>query len=59
MEWCLSCHRQPERHLRPKEAVFLMDWQPPGGSQAALGHELVQNNHIEVEQLTNCSVCHR
>ena len=29
MEWCLNCHRHPERHLRPKEEVFLMDWVPP------------------------------
>ena len=59
MEWCLNCHRQPERNLRPKEAVFLMDWQPPSGAQAAARRELIQKNHIEVEQLVNCSICHR
>jgi len=26
MEWCLECHRHPEEHVRPKEAVFAMDW---------------------------------
>ena len=26
MEWCLNCHRHPEEHVRPKEAVFAMDW---------------------------------
>jgi hypothetical protein len=59
MEWCLDCHRHPERNLRPRDAVFLMDWKPPSGAQVALGRELIQKNHIEVEQLVNCSICHR
>jgi hypothetical protein len=24
MEWCLQCHRNPERHLRPREFAFRM-----------------------------------
>jgi hypothetical protein len=59
MEWCLNCHRHPERHLRPKEEVFLMDWAPPDRGQQSLGRELIQKYHIEAEQLTNCSICHR
>ena len=31
MEWCLDCHRDPEKHLRPKEEVFSMTWTPDGG----------------------------
>ncbi len=26
MEWCLACHREPERFLRPKDKVFDMTW---------------------------------
>ncbi len=59
MEWCLSCHRHPERHLRPREDVFLTEWKPPTHDPDALGRELIQSYHIEVEQLTNCSICHR
>ncbi len=59
MEWCLDCHRHPERNVRPKDAVFLMDWKPPAEGDTSLGTELVKQNRIEVEQLTNCSVCHR
>jgi hypothetical protein len=22
MEWCLDCHRSPERYVRPRDAVF-------------------------------------
>ena len=26
MGWCLDCHRNPERHLRPAEYVTQLDW---------------------------------
>src|SRR5687768_4270459 len=26
MGWCLECHREPERHLRPKDQVTNMGW---------------------------------
>ena len=58
MEWCLDCHRHPEQHVRPRDQVFNMNWQPPDGDQLALGTELVKQYHIRVEQLTNCSICH-
>jgi hypothetical protein len=29
MEWCLECHRAPERHLRPREEVFNMAYEQP------------------------------
>ena len=60
MEWCLSCHREPERHLRPKEEIFNMAWS--AGSerdQLALGRELVKKNHVPVHRLSDCSTCHR
>jgi formamidopyrimidine-DNA glycosylase len=56
MEWCLECHRNPERFVRPREQVFNMDWQPPV-DQITLGHKLVQE--YKIESLTSCSVCHR
>jgi hypothetical protein len=60
MEWCLECHRQPERFVRPREAVFRLDWQPPADQdQLALGRKLVQEYKINTRNLTNCSVCHR
>jgi cytochrome c7-like protein len=56
MEWCLECHRNPERFVRPREQVFSMDWQPPS-DQIAFGEKLVQE--YKIERLTSCSVCHR
>jgi hypothetical protein len=59
MEWCLECHRDPQPRLRPREAVFLMDWQPSGTESKGDGEALVPGHPGEVEQLTNCSICHR
>ena len=59
MEWCLDCHRQPERYLRPREDVFRMDWEPPA-NQLEKGRELASAYHIgSVAALTSCSTCHR
>jgi hypothetical protein len=58
MEWCLNCHRHPERYIRPRDQVFNMDWQPPA-DQLALGRRLIEEYHIQVQLLTNCSACHR
>ena len=56
MEWCLDCHRHPERYVRPRDEVFAMDWKAPG-DQAALGTMLVHDYGIA--SMTSCSVCHR
>lgn len=56
MEWCLNCHRNPELYLRPREAVFRVDYQPPA-DQLALGLKLVED--YQVKRLTSCSTCHR
>lgn len=58
MEWCLECHRQPEKYLRPQQEIYTMGWQPEK-DQLTLGRELVKANNINVAQLTNCSMCHR
>jgi hypothetical protein len=59
MEWCLECHRNPERLVRDKKDIFKMDWQPPA-NQAQAGAELVKRNKIQDSfALTSCSTCHR
>lgn len=58
MDWCLACHRAPERFVRPLDQVFTMGWQPPT-DQAILGPQLVAEYGIKVNQLTDCSICHR
>ena len=56
MEWCLDCHRSPERYVRPREAVFRVDYTPPR-DQAEVGRRLVEQYRIQ--KLTSCSTCHR
>jgi hypothetical protein len=56
MDWCLQCHREPERFVRPRDQVFNMTWTPPG-EQLELGQKLV--NEYQIQKLTSCSTCHR
>ncbi len=56
MEWCLECHRHPERWVRPREHVFDMDWQPTE-DQTAMGLRLVKAYDIHTR--TDCDTCHR
>src|SRR3954451_5139316 len=28
MEWCINCHRDPEKNLRPKSEITSMTWDP-------------------------------
>ena len=44
MEWCLACHRQPERYLRPKDKVTDMGWNIE--ADAADGVTLNQENRL-------------
>jgi hypothetical protein len=56
MEWCLDCHRAPEKYVRPKEEVFSVAWQPPP-DQIDQGRALVKAYGIQTR--TSCSTCHR
>jgi len=56
MEWCLDCHRDPEPSLRPREAVFKMDWTRPAG-EPELGARLARD--YGVASKTDCASCHR
>ena len=56
MAWCLSCHRNPQRYVRPKEAVFEMGYQPPQ-PQSVIGPRLMKQYNIR--KLQDCYTCHR
>jgi hypothetical protein len=72
MEWCLDCHRAPEKNLRPREQVFNMRYQQPTGlnpvkvdgqrydDQFDLGTALVKKYSVRsVKDITSCNTCHR
>lgn len=53
MSWCLDCHRDPAKHIRPKDQITNMAWQPPSDDA-----ELVARAQ-EVHPPEHCSGCHR
>jgi hypothetical protein len=59
MSWCVDCHRNPAKYVRPREEVFNMAWERPAGDPG-LGERLVKEYKIAgADQLTSCSTCHR
>jgi hypothetical protein len=59
MEWCLQCHRNPEKYVRPREFVTTMGYQP-AGDQTEIGRRLVSEYKIQnARTLTSCNTCHR
>jgi len=58
MEWCLGCHRAPQKILRPKKDVFNMNWQPEHRTAADF-QEIAKYNIQPAKILTSCSTCHR
>lgn len=54
MGWCLDCHREPEKHIRPVEEVTTMGYRAE--NQIEQGHELVSKHNIHAP--TYCQGCH-
>ncbi|MEO6588925.1 MAG: cytochrome c3 family protein, partial [Pyrinomonadaceae bacterium] len=59
MDWCLACHREPEKFIRPKAEIYNMKWQD---------NDLTAEERIDLkeqykirskEMMTSCSTCHR
>src|SRR5436190_19112935 len=72
MEWCLDCHRAPEKYLRPRDQVFNMRYEQPSSGMMVtvdgksytdhllLGTDLVNKYNLRsVADITSCSTCHR
>ena len=59
MSWCLDCHRDPAKYVRPRDQIYNMAWEAPA-DDPELGARLVKEYKIgSVDQLTSCSTCHR
>jgi len=89
MQWCLQCHRAPERYLyhdekhpemSPRQQVFNLYWKYQANESLTsrehellegefrgtdnkeekdAGKELLKKYGVKVQQLADCSVCHR
>jgi hypothetical protein len=64
MGWCLKCHTEPEKHLRPLSEVTNLTWtapqtsgQTPEQAQRDIGNQIKQD--LLVNPPTNCQSCHR
>jgi hypothetical protein len=55
MEWCLECHRAPERFIRPRAEIYNMEW--VSADQETEGARLIAD--YKVQSKLSCSVCHR
>ena len=56
MNWCIECHRNPWKYVRPREQVFNMAYEPPA-NQEEFGKQLVKE--YKIQSLTDCWTCHR
>lgn len=56
MQWCINCHRDPAKYVRPRDQVFNAAYQVPSG-QETLGKRLVAE--YKIQSLTDCVTCHR
>jgi len=56
MGWCLDCHRDPIRRLRPRDEITNVAWKPPD-DRLELGRKL--QSLYAVESKTDCYTCHR
>lgn len=62
MEWCLSCHREPERFLRPQEEIYNTYWRAENTTAAEIaeGKALKEKNNVRHKEfMQSCSTCHR
>jgi Cytochrome c7 and related cytochrome c len=55
MEWCLACHRNPEKSVGPRGEVFAMDV----AARAIKDSDVDWIREYHVQSKTNCSICHR
>lgn len=59
MEWCIACHRAPEKFIRPKSEIFNMQWSD-GDIDTDEREKLKADYRIRSkEMMTSCSTCHR
>ena len=57
MGWCLECHRNPAKYVRPRDKITDMEYQLSDREQLVVGQRLVKE--YQIQSLTSCSTCHR
>ena len=54
MEWCLDCHRAPEKYIRPRDEIFNMTYERKDPDE---GKRLLEEYQIKSKM--SCNTCHR
>ena len=67
MEWCLECHRAPEKHVRPRDQVYNMAFKPQDAINPDTGVAFKDQTELgafymkkyEIRSKDSCNTCHR
>ncbi|HEX8712606.1 MAG TPA: cytochrome c3 family protein [Terracidiphilus sp.] len=54
MEWCLNCHRNPAKNLRPTTEVYNMDWKTPSNDHPVWCAAAPSKTDVPTAQSVSC-----
>ena len=54
MEWCLNCHRNPAKNLRPTTEVYNMDWKQPSSDHPVWCASVPNESGVPTAQSVSC-----
>ena len=56
MEWCLDCHRNPAKYLRPTSEIYNMAWEQPAGDRPVWCAALDSPSSVPTSESVNCTM---
>jgi hypothetical protein len=56
MEWCLDCHRNPAKNLRPTSQIYNMAWEAPAEERPVWCAAGEQKDGVPTAQAVNCVI---
>jgi hypothetical protein len=55
MEWCLNCHRNPEKELRPTAEIYNMAWEGPSNDKPVWCGTTGMKDGVPTSQTVSCT----
>jgi hypothetical protein len=55
MEWCLNCHRNPAKNLRPTSEIYNMAWDGPSSQKPVWCGTLGPKDGVPTAQTVSCT----
>ena len=56
MEWCLDCHRNPAKNIRPTSEIYNMAWEKPAEDHPVWCTAVDSKNGVPTAQTVSCTV---